>query len=234
MAVATAGGAHAASFEFRPGGAQIDGDVINDLIVGNNQPLNFEIYVDYNELINEIFEPTTPPAAGTNFGTLQLVGFGNSLPGLQWDPVEWIPTSVDIASLSSLGDAPISTSTFGLPASNPGTLVFEMSSPLTFTTTNDRVYLGALRCTTQTVEAFPGNGVAALLLSMVEVQVSGKPYLNGGQGLNGGRIDFGATQGLSLQQSEVPGPLPLAGAGLAFGFSRKLRDRIKSRHPQNA
>jgi len=28
--------------------------------------------------------------------------------------------------------------------------------------------------------------------------------------------------------SEVPGPLPLLGAGLAFGYSRKLRSRIKS------
>ncbi|MCX5968813.1 MAG: hypothetical protein NTV57_14465 [Cyanobacteria bacterium] len=30
------------------------------------------------------------------------------------------------------------------------------------------------------------------------------------------------------QRSEVPGPLPLMGAGMAFGFSRKLRSRIKS------
>jgi hypothetical protein len=27
--------------------------------------------------------------------------------------------------------------------------------------------------------------------------------------------------------SEVPGPLPLLGAGAAFGFSRKLRNRVK-------
>jgi len=30
-------------------------------------------------------------------------------------------------------------------------------------------------------------------------------------------------------QSEVPGPLPLLGAGAAFGFSRKLRARIKTK-----
>ncbi|MEB3335489.1 MAG: hypothetical protein VKP70_10955, partial [Cyanobacteriota bacterium] len=28
--------------------------------------------------------------------------------------------------------------------------------------------------------------------------------------------------------SQVPGPLPILGAGAAFGFSRKLRARIKS------
>lgn len=30
------------------------------------------------------------------------------------------------------------------------------------------------------------------------------------------------------QSSEVPGPLPVVGAGMAFGFSRKLRSRIKA------
>lgn len=29
--------------------------------------------------------------------------------------------------------------------------------------------------------------------------------------------------------NQVPGPLPLAGAGVAFGFSRRLRRRIRSR-----
>ena len=28
-------------------------------------------------------------------------------------------------------------------------------------------------------------------------------------------------------QTEVPGPLPLLGAGAAFGFSRRIRNRIK-------
>ncbi|MFZ0407373.1 MAG: hypothetical protein WAM11_04585 [Cyanobium sp.] len=32
----------------------------------------------------------------------------------------------------------------------------------------------------------------------------------------------------TFQQTEVPGPLPLVGAGMAFGFSRKLRNRIKT------
>ena len=31
----------------------------------------------------------------------------------------------------------------------------------------------------------------------------------------------------SYQTQPVPGPLPLLGAGAAFGFSRKLRGRIK-------
>lgn len=31
------------------------------------------------------------------------------------------------------------------------------------------------------------------------------------------------------QSIEVPGPLPILGAGMAFGFSRKLRSRIKQR-----
>jgi hypothetical protein len=32
----------------------------------------------------------------------------------------------------------------------------------------------------------------------------------------------------SFRQTQVPGPLPILGAGMAFGFSRKLRRRIKA------
>lgn len=32
----------------------------------------------------------------------------------------------------------------------------------------------------------------------------------------------------TFQQTEVPGPLPIVGAGMAFGFSRRLRSRIRS------
>lgn len=32
----------------------------------------------------------------------------------------------------------------------------------------------------------------------------------------------------TFRQRQVPGPLPLMGAGMAFGFSRKLRSRIKA------
>jgi hypothetical protein len=36
---------------------------------------------------------------------------------------------------------------------------------------------------------------------------------------------------LLSQMSEAPGPLPVLGTGVALGFSRKLRQRIKSSHP---
>lgn len=39
----------------------------------------------------------------------------------------------------------------------------------------------------------------------------------------------GTFQGLT---PPVPGPLPLFGAGAAFGFSRKLRRKIRSRRPE--
>ena len=227
LAITSTGSAHAASFEFRPGGAQIDSDVINDFLIGDNQPLNFEIYVDYNDLIVEIFNPSLPVADGTNFGTLQAVRFGDGVPGLQWDSVEWIPSSVDISATGSTGATPISTSTSGVPGGNPGSLAFFMSKPLNFTTLNERVFLGTLRGMTQAVETTPGNGIGDLLLSLVEVEVSGVFYAAGDSGPNGGIIDYGPTQSLSLQQNEVPGPLPILGAGSAFGFSRKLRNRIK-------
>lgn len=39
-----------------------------------------------------------------------------------------------------------------------------------------------------------------------------------------------ALDDFSNSYSQVPGPLPLLGAGAAFGFSRRLRRRIKQRH----
>ena len=48
--------------------------------------------------------------------------------------------------------------------------------------------------------------------------------------LTGGKIDTitdTLTQKIGEPISTVPGPLPILGAGAAFGFSRKLRNRIK-------
>jgi hypothetical protein len=67
------------------------------------------------------------------------------------------------------------------------------------------------------------------------------------QELLGGQFSFGTTtdgedESASFQGSvasnrpvsRVPGPLPLMGAGMAFGFSRKLRSRIKSKYTLQA
>jgi len=46
--------------------------------------------------------------------------------------------------------------------------------------------------------------------------------------LNGSGVDNYILYNYDYVANGVPGPLPLAGAGLAFGFSRRLRRRIKS------
>jgi hypothetical protein len=46
---------------------------------------------------------------------------------------------------------------------------------------------------------------------------------------NGGSISQFQNSFRQGTPSTVPGPLPLLGAGMAFGFSRKLRSRIKAR-----
>ena len=44
---------------------------------------------------------------------------------------------------------------------------------------------------------------------------------------------FGTYQGIVAERtSSVPGPLPFLGVGAAFGFSRKIRRRIRSRRPE--
>ena len=47
-----------------------------------------------------------------------------------------------------------------------------------------------------------------------------------------GRRDIGAVQ--STQEVPVPGPLPVLGAGAAFGWARRLRKRVRQHSLENA
>jgi hypothetical protein len=48
-------------------------------------------------------------------------------------------------------------------------------------------------------------------------------------GLNGKAIAFtsGSEQVIIRNYTEIPGPVPILGAAAAFGYSRKLRNRIQ-------
>jgi len=63
------------------------------------------------------------------------------------------------------------------------------------------------------IEGIPLSGTALSVRDTWEV------------GQNGALVSFSNT---FQQTNEVPGPLPLLGAGAAFGFSRRLRRRIRS------
>ena len=75
-----------------------------------------------------------------------------------------------------------------------------------------------LTSTNGTPDSSPGAG-APTILNVANVYNS-----------NGGTISSVTTSFEQVQQVQVPAPLPILGAGFAFGFSRKLRSRIKTRN----
>jgi hypothetical protein len=82
----------------------------------------------------------------------------------------------------------------------------------------------------------PGTLVAATLNSSngssSVAGVAGGPtklYVANVYDSNDGAIDSFVNSYRQGTTNKVPGPLPLLGAGMAFGFSRKLRSRIKAR-----
>ena len=83
---------------------------------------------------------------------------------------------------------------------------------------------------TKTLAGTPGGTVTAIndLTSpsyMYSPYVTGPVVFTSNINVTGGRLDILTD---TLGQVTVPGPLPIVGAAAAFGFSRKLRHRIKS------
>ena len=82
--------------------------------------------------------------------------------------------------------------------------------------------------------SFAGPVVATLQSlngSSSAVAVAGSPtslYVSNVYKSNGGAIDS-FVNSYRQRTTTVPGPLPLLGVGMAYGFSRKLRGRIKAR-----
>jgi hypothetical protein len=83
----------------------------------------------------------------------------------------------------------------------------------------------------RTLAGTPGGTVTATNDGTSSAYMYPSPYVTGpvvftsSIGVTTGRMDIVTD---TLGQVTVPGPLPIVGAAAAFGFSRKLRHRIKS------
>jgi hypothetical protein len=79
-----------------------------------------------------------------------------------------------------------------------------------------------------TILALNNESIINLRLSVLNgTAVNGSPIVSTGTS----RIDNVTFTGTAIPAPPVPGPLPILGAGMAFGWSRKIRKRIKNAKP---
>ncbi|WP_216904806.1 hypothetical protein [Synechococcus sp. CCY 9618] len=228
----SANSAHAFGVEFTPVGADLDADIISDLEIPFGQATqDFFFQINLNQ-----------------FG-LPFFGFaGSSLTALSYelgfDSTEWNPNAASIAACNA---DPSCETDPGVP---PGALTsgsgIDQFYTISLSNTPGLLITGGLQApfffpgpiTGDVGAALPNNGDADLLATLVSFTLT-TPGANGGPAVsttffNGQTGDsllqtviFG-TQSISLQRpAQVPGPLPILGAGAAFGYSRRLRKRVK-------
>jgi hypothetical protein len=204
LTLASVGNAQAAApFRFSPAGAQLDGDPILDIAIGDNIPLNFDVFIDINYIQDNI-------ASGTHLTEVRFDGPTK----MSWDPSEWIPTG-----FSSVVNW--SQTCANWPAGSPCPLIYAKDSgyigeyiPTVTQNPNPAdFFIGTIQGVTVRPELWPGNGVRDFSLDLSSLSFDGRSQ------------PVSYYQEVEVQQ--VPGPLPLLGVGAAFGCSRKLRKRIK-------
>jgi len=206
-------------FFFTPYGGPLDNDPggphnpaqappinIYDIVIGPNKPLNFDVYL----------YQTHPDYNGQTFLTANFT--------FSTDPLEYIFQQAG----GGLGVNSTGALAGGCITSSPS------SGNCTFSADNAVFNSGAIgnplkvaTVTGMTVnpELWPGNGEMDFRTDLTSFQLAGTPPL---VLVNGASAQF---QDVEVQQT--PAPLPLLGAGAAFGFSRNLRKRIKgSKSPE--
>ena len=219
--------AHAFGVEFTPVGTQLDNDIISDLEI-------------------PVGTPTQDFSFQVNVGSFGLFPFlqGQTLSAfvydLGFDATEWDPNALSIAACNA---SAFCATDPGVPPGDPSsgsgvTNAYEF-------TLNDGG-LGIIPISSGASPFFfpgpitgilgatlPNDGDADLLGTLRQFTVTNSnnvstTYVNGQTGDPLLQTVIFGSQSISLQNpTEVPGPLPILGAGAAFGYSRRLRKRMK-------
>jgi hypothetical protein len=184
---------------------------------------NFFSQVDFTDP-NDIFSVTFDPPVGSG---INLVSTAN---GVFVPPFAATPPSYAIGTNSPIG-------TFQQVAVlDPTTAIYELQTQTAFAFTNG-VSIGLIAGTQFTVALTSSGSIEALLTDPRDADVlafvTGLPVgavkvTNGAFTFNDTSAIAGGSYSAQLDVGEtVPGPLPILGAGVAFGYSRKVRKRIK-------
>ena len=165
---------------------------------------------------------------GATANSAPMLNFGGSLTVGQFDatPRTYTASSTPTFKFSNPG-----ASTFSGTASN----VTLAGNPVT--TPFSLVPLAASGSYSGTFNAITPTGIEAYFAAAPTISVYGGNFVANppaGGGIFGNSLTLSGPLYLTYKYDDgivappVPGPLPIVGAGLAFGFSRKVRRRIQS------
>jgi hypothetical protein len=228
----SANSAHALAVYFTPPGTQIDSDNISEIPGINGGTQAFDFYLDV---------PTLATLGGGTFIGYTPTEFTYDLAfdGPGGPTNEWSPQASSLAACNSFGGGGICSA---LPAGNPGggltnpQIRFVLKdvgglAPIIATGVNPYklTQLGPLVGNLGVLvnDGFPD--LQGTLKSLTLTSPTGvKTTLSQANNWGGFSKDLSGSQVVEMQPgSSVPGPLPLLGAGAAFGYSRRLRNRVK-------
>ncbi len=218
----TADKAHAIAVFFTPPGSQIDSDPINDLVLqpGSTQPFQFNLDLPLLGAVG---------FAGQDVTAFQYV--------LSFDASEWVPqqSSIDACNgfvnpLFSCATAPLLVP--GAPAIGSGVtnqfVITLTAAPGQGIVGGAPVFAIGGPIVGDVGASLPNNGDADLLGSLISITIGGNTLVSTDPTLPSLiQTSVFGSQSISIQAEKVPGPLPLLGAGAAFGYSRRLRKRVK-------
>ena len=175
------------------------------------------------------FDPTTASTPTRGTGTFTGIGSAPSPNPYRYVRVlfsvsNYSGTSVTLTNIALGGNGITSTLT-GLGSlainSDLGFTATSASTPFGFVLLNSSITSLNFSSSTLSLDIPAGLGVGTIVKARIQYSDS---FDGSGVNLETSSI-FSTTAATS---SSVPGPLPLLGAGAAFGFSRTLRKRIKA------
>jgi hypothetical protein len=205
----------AAGVSFAPAGTQLDLDAIHDIVPGAS--ITFNIFLDSNGFFTPVNGSTNSPHILDALSGVSLL--------VNFDPGELEPTD------------PLFTNS-GVFASGTGSGLLGGSFIVNLSQGRQAFEAGniSLGSVTFLTKNLDNNGstdfsVSATSLTVVNANMVGTPDYNGitgtpvELGLSGPGLGLGMAQIVEVQP--VPAPLPFFGAACAFGWSRRLRNRLK-------
>jgi hypothetical protein len=197
---------------FTPTGSQLDSDPILDIVPGGS--ITFSLFLNTSALTNQV--RVNPGGSGNIFRYDAITGIGLLT---NFDPSELGNPQFTNSGLF----ASSSTMTLG------GAFSIRLARGLVATQTGN-INLGSITFSTKDLINDGSTDFSLTAQDITQVDRSQLDEVDNKHTFSALEAGLGPSQIIEVQP--VPGPLPILGAAAAFGWSRKLRKRLKSSKPE--